>query len=157
MRRDYFELEVENVDWTSGDEAPAQPTLHIEFHGPDDLLRERLTGRDGELLAAQETDVSFRLHDPVDDPEGEGVLGVSNRVTGDFVLELNQETTDVVRFIRATREYGQVAGADDGRYRVAISIGDDPLVEYEKRTFLVYDADGDLLRGRSLIPSGVEL
>ncbi len=157
MRRDYFELEVTNVDWTSDDETPAQPTLYIDFHGPDDLLRERLTGRDGELLAAEETDVAFRLHDPVDDAEGEGVLGVSNRVTGDFVLELNQETADVMRFIRATREYGQVADADDGRYRVVVAIGDDPVVEYEKRTFLVYDADGDLLRGRSLIPSGVEL
>jgi hypothetical protein len=156
MRRDYFDLDVRNVEWAADDDAPAQPTLRIDFHGPEDLLRERLTGVDDALLDADETDVAFRMLEPVDDPEATGVLGVSNRVTGDFVLELNQPADGVMRFIRATREYGQ-RGDGDGTYCLAVAIDDEPVVEYEKGTFLVYDRTGDLLRGRSLIPSGVEL
>jgi hypothetical protein len=86
-----------------------------------------------------------------------GVVGVTNRLTGDFILELNQEADDVLQFIRAAREYGRETDELDGRYRVDISIDGDHVVSYEKSTFLVYDVGGNLLRGRSLIPSGVEL
>ncbi len=153
MRRDYFELAVENVDWVDAGDDPAKPTVYIDFHGPEEMLRDRLTDDDGDPLDAAETDVSFRLHGDRDDDETDGVVAVTNRLTGDFVLELNETAPDVLRFIRAAREYG----GDDGRYRVEIAIDGEPVVAYEKRTFLVYDADGNLLRGDSLIPSGVEL
>jgi hypothetical protein len=131
--------------------------VRIDFHGPRELLTERLTGGEGELLSASETDVAFRLTDPLDAADASGVVGVTNRVTGDFVLELNESADDVFRFIRAAREYGRAETDDDGRYRVEISLDGEDLVVYEKRTFLVYDADGNLLRSESLIPSGVEL
>jgi hypothetical protein len=156
MRRDYFELEVENVDWVEADGTPSQPTVHIDFHGPEGMLRERLTGHDGELLEASETDVSYRLHDDIETDGAAGVVAVTNRHTGDFVLELNQNADDVRRFIRAAREYG-ASGDDEGQYRVHISIDGEGVVSYDKRTFLVYDTEGNLLRGESLIPSGVEL
>jgi hypothetical protein len=154
MRRDYFTLDVHDVDWVDAGEQPHKPLVRIDFHGPKELLVERLTGSDGELLSASETDVAFRL---VDGENDGGVVGVTNRVTGDFVLELNESTEDVFRFIRAAREYGRTADVDDGRYRVEISLDGDDLVAYEKQTFLVYDAEGNLLRSESLIPSGVEL
>lgn len=157
MRRDYFELDVQNIDWVDDGGDPQKPLVHIDFRGPAELLRERLTGSDGELLSAGETDVAFRLQESVHDPTAAGVVGVTNRLTGDFVLELNEDAADVLQFIRAAREYGTVADADDGRYRVELTLDGEPLVTYEKRTFLVYDADGSLLRDRSLIPSGVEL
>ena len=157
MRRDYFDLEVEHVEWVDGDGEPRQPSVSIDFHGPNGLLRERLTGTDGELLVAGETDVAFRLQDgDPDDPDAVGVVGVTNRITGDFVLELNEAAEDVLRFIRAAREYGRSDGSD-GSYRVEISVSGDPLVTYEKETFLVYDSGGNLLRRESLIPPGVEL
>lgn len=121
------------------------------------MLRERLTGTDGDLLSASETDVAFRLQAPLDTPDSTGVVGVTNRTTGDFVLELNEDANDVLKFIRAAREYGRSGDDDDGRYRVELTVEGEPLVTYEKRTFLVYDADGGLLREKSLIPSGVEL
>jgi len=157
MRRDYFELAVENVDWVSEGGEPREPSVHIDFRGPEELLRERLTDVEGDLLDAGETDVSFRLHDTVDTQQVSGVVGVTNRLTGDFILELNQEADDVLQFIRAAREYGRETDELDGRYRVDISIDGDHVVSYEKSTFLVYDVEGNLLRGRSLIPSGVEL
>ncbi|MFB6157399.1 MAG: DUF5793 family protein [Haloferacaceae archaeon] len=157
MRRDYFELDVENVEWVDAGGDPAKPAVHIDFHGPDGMLRDRLTDANGEPLDAEATDVSFRLHDDPDDPDATGVVAVTNRVTGDFVLELNEDAEDVLRFIRAAREYGKSADEGDGRYRVRIVIDGEPTAAYDKRTLLVYDADGNLLRGESLIPSGVEL
>ena len=156
MRRDYFTLDVDNVDRVAGDEESDKPVVHIDFHGPEELLRGRLTGPDGDFLSAEQTDVAFRFRGSVDDPDATGVVGVTDRVTGDFVLELNEEAEDVLRFIRAAREYGQT-GDSDGRYRVEISIDGEDLITYEKGTFLVYDDEGNLLRGKSLIPSGIEL
>lgn len=155
MRRDYFDLTVEGV----GDDAdgPPKPLVRIDFHGPEGLLRDRLSGADGDLLTAEETDVAFRLREPLtEDDTAEGVVGVTNRFTGDFVLELNETADDVLPFIRAAREYGDAAD-DEARYRVEIDVDGERLVSYEKSTFLVYDHEGNLLRGESLIPSGVEL
>jgi hypothetical protein len=160
MRRDYFELTVEHVDWVETGDDPEQPTVRIDFHGPEGLLRDRLTGPEGEQLSAEGTDVSFRLRGAdaeTDAGEETGVVAVTNRVTGEFVLELNETADDVLRFIQAAREYGRHAEDGDGRYRVQVAVEGDPLATYEKRTFLVYDAEGNLLRSESLIPSGVEL
>lgn len=158
MRRDYFQLDVENIDWVETDGDPEKPLVQIDFRGPEESLRERLAGTEGSLLDAEETDVAYRLQDTIDNPDATGVVSVTNRITGDFVLELNEEADGVLRFIRAAREYGQYAAdPDEGRYRVEISVDGEHLVSYEKQTFLVYDADGNLLRGQSLIPSGVEL
>lgn len=157
MRRDYFSLDVSNVAWVDEDGEPAEPAVTIDFEGPASTLRERLTGPEGDLLDAPETDVAFRLLASVDDPDATGVVSVTNRVTGDFVLELNQEADDVIRFVRAAREFGKHAGGDDGHYSVTIRIDGEVVVAYEKDALLVYDPEGNLLREASLIPSGVEL
>ena len=157
MRRDYFELAVENIDWVEDGEAPRKPTVHIDFRGPEGEFREQLSAPDGDLLDAEEIDVAFRLQDPLEETGAVGVVGVTNRITGDFVLELNEEADDVLKFIRAAREYGAESGDTDGRYRVEISIDGEDVVTYEKSTFLVYDNEGHLIRRESLIPSGVEL
>lgn len=157
MRRDYFTLDVQNVDWVEDGGEPAKPTVTIGFGGPSATLRERLTGTEDELLDAEQTDVAFRLQTSLDDPDPSGVVSVTNRITGDFILELNEEADDVMQFIRAARRYGEDAGGVDGRYSVTINVDGEELVTYEKRTFLVYNAEGNLLRKHSLIPSGVEL
>ncbi|WP_158057432.1 DUF5793 family protein [Halorussus halophilus] len=157
MRRDYFTLDVRNVDWVEEDGSAEKPTVLIDFEGPSSTLRERLTGTSDELLDAAETDVAYRLQGEVDDPDTTGVVSVTNRITGDFVLELNEDADDVLKFIRAAREYGKASGDSDGRYHVEISINGEDLVAYDKSTFLVYNSDGHLLRQHSLIPSGVEL
>jgi hypothetical protein len=157
MRRDYFTLDVHDIDWVDTGEEPTQPLVRIDFHGPHDSLVERLTTPEEEQLPATEVDVAFRLVDSLGEDEARGVVGVTNRVTGEFIIELNESAADVLRFIKAAREYGRSTDADDGRYRVEISLDGDDFVVYEKQTFLVYDADGNLLRSESLIPSGVEL
>lgn len=161
MRRDYFALDVRGVDWVDGDGDPRKPTLRIDFRGPEEALLDRV-----EDLDAAATDVAFRVRerdsradfdrDAADDDRDDGVLSVTNRLTGDFVLEVNAPVAEVERFVDAARAYGR-QDDEDGRYRLEIRIAGEPSTSYEKRTFLVYDADGELLRGRSLIPSGVEL
>ncbi len=140
MRREHFTLDVENVDWVETDGEPRKPAVTIEFTGPSSLLRERLTDPDGTVLEANETDVALRLQEPLG-TETAGVVSVTNRVTGEFILELNEDAEDVLTFIRAARGYGEDATEDDGRYDVEITLEDEsePFVSYDKRTFLVYD------------------
>jgi hypothetical protein len=152
MRRDYFTLDVEHVDG----ETETAPVVHIDFDGPSEQLTHRFRGEDGDLLAADDIDVAYRLHGPVSEADTMGVVAVTNRVTGEFILELNAEAGDVVRFVDAARAYGKDTDTDT-RFRVGVSVNGDPLTTYEKSTLLVYDPDGGLLRQHSLIPSGVEL
>jgi hypothetical protein len=158
MRREHLELTVSGVEWVETDGDPEKPTVRIEATSSEvaDLLKERLTGSDGEPLAAEDIDVAVRL---LGDPETRGVNGVvavTDRLTGEFILELNETAADVLSFITAAKRYGDVGNAD-GRYAVQIEADDGQMVEYEKSTFLVYNDQGDLLRTHSLIPSGVEL
>ncbi|MCU4926699.1 DUF5793 family protein [Halobacteria archaeon AArc-dxtr1] len=156
MRREDFTLDVSNVDWAETEGEPAKPVVSIDVTGSTEMIRERLTDAEGEVLAAEETDASFRLREPIDE-ESAGVVSVTNRVTGEFILELNAPADGVLQFVDAARGYGETATAGEGRYEVAITIDGEPFVTYDKRTFLVYDETGNLLRQHSLIPSGVEL
>jgi hypothetical protein len=152
MRREYFDLHVSNTDWVATDGQPAKPTVTIDFDGPSEVLEERLAGADDGLVAADETDVNYRLH--ADD--GDGVLSVTNRITGDFVLELNADSDGVLGFIRAARAYGEATDGE-GRYRVVVRFEGRDVLAQDKSTFLVYNSEGNLVRQHSLIPGGVEL
>ncbi|KTG16324.1 DUF5793 family protein [Haloferax profundi] len=157
MRRDYFELDVRDVDWYEGGEPPRQPTVSIDFYGPPEELRERFSAPGGDVLASGDLDVSLRLQGPINETDTRGVVSVTDRLTGDYVLELNADAEDVLYFIGAAREYGRNSDDKDGHYRVDVAIEGEHFATFEKSMFLVYDVDGSLLRGRSLIPSGVEL
>jgi hypothetical protein len=155
MRREYFDLHVSNTDWVSAEGEPREPTVVIDFDGPSEVLESRLAGTDDTLVDADETDVNYRFH--ADGPEGRGVLSITNRITGDFVLELNADSDTVLDFIRAARAYGESAEEDEGRYRVTIRLDGDEILTHENSTFLVYNHEGNLVRQHSLIPGGVEL
>ncbi|WP_049888654.1 DUF5793 family protein [Natronococcus occultus] len=155
MRREHFTLDVSNVDWVETDGEPAKPSVSIDFTGPATDLRERLTGSDGDVLEASETDAALRLQGPLG-KDTDGVVSLANRTTGEFLLELNEDADNVLRFIRAARGYGEDK-TDDGRYEIEILFDGEEFIRYDKETFLVYDEDGNLLRQHSLIPSGIEL
>jgi hypothetical protein len=153
MRRENFDVHVSNTEWVGSGDEPSKPTVAIEFDGPSERLRSRLAGTEGTVVAADETDVNYRFHA---DSEGGGVLSITNRITGDFVLELNADADGVLAFIRAARAYGEHTD-EDGRYRITVQQDDERLLAHEKSTFLVYDDEGNLIRQHSLIPGGVEL
>jgi len=159
MRREDITLVVSHTGWLDTDDDPRQPTLSLRLDDAAETLSERLESKDGETLAAGEIDVTVRLHDDLQDPEATGVVAVTNRITGEYVLECNADAETVIEFVRAARRYGEATGGD-ALYRIELCAGgdpDDPVASYEKRTLLVYGEGGELLREHSLIPSGVEI
>lgn len=143
MRRDYFEVECSGIDEPSSD----PPVIAITYEGPDGLLADRLTATSG-TLDADELDVTYRL---TNDGGETGVLSIANRLTGDFVLETNADPSTIGSLV------GSVGDGDDTSYRIRITDSDGKSTIYEKEILLVYDGDGSLRRGESLIPGGVEL
>lgn len=156
MRREYFSLEVSNVDWVDDGDDPDRPMVTVVFEDGREQLIKQFSGSDGERLESSDIDFSYRLQDAVDDDEATGVVAVTNRMTGDYVCELNAPAADVLPFVSAARRYGETVG-DGARYVARFAVDDEELFSYEKQTFLVYGPDGDLLRSHSLIPSGVEI
>jgi hypothetical protein len=151
MRRDYFTLTVDGMDTDD----PQRPVVTITYEGPAGQLESRLT-KGGSVLKSDEIDVAFRLKEPLDSEAANGVVAIADRVTGEYVFELNATAGDVFSFVEAAREFGQRSDSES-RYRIVLETEDEHLVTYDKSTLLVYDVDGELLRGQSLIPSGVEL
>lgn len=156
MRRDYFTLDVADVDWVERDDDPAKPTLHLSYEGPVEDMRAAFETADDTRVESDNIDVGFRFQAPVDAEDATGVISIAHRLTGEFLLEVNADADDVRRFIRAARSYGEAVPDDTDLYAVVID-HEAGEMDFEKRTFLVYNRDGRLLRQYSLIPSGVEL
>lgn len=146
MRRDYFDADVRTAD-----EELELPVVAVEFDGPDGLLADRLVTSDGQL-DADEIDVTYRRKATSDESGPEGVLSIADRATGEFVLEANLPPEAVRALVRDAR-----GGDEETRYLVRLTDSEGKSTVYDKRTLLVYDAEGSLLRSESLIPGGVEL
>ena len=140
MRRDHFTVET--------DPARDPPAVALTFDGPAGTLAERLP--DDNIPAAEDVDVVLRLQGPVDDAETVGVLSLTRRLTGEYLLEVNAEAAGLLEVVSAAREA-------ENTYVVRTERPADEPVVYGKETLLVYDEEGSLLRQHSLIPSGVEL
>lgn len=156
MRRDTHDLHITNIDWLDTGDAPAQPMLTVQYAGSPARLKDRLTKSDSTLLDAAEIDVTFRGQSPESETDTQGMLAVSNNVTGDFVLELPTGATPIHDFVHAVRQYVNVTGSDIA-CAIQLSTDEGVVVTYEKQIFLVYDPNGTLLRRYSLIPDGVEI
>ena len=139
MRRDYFTVDVQPHS------EDTRPRISIEYDGPSGVLRDRLRRGDN-TLAADDIDVTFRRQA---DSE-RGVLSLTDRVTGEFVLEVTVESAAIDDLVETAQE-------NDGEYAVDVTDDEGKSLVYGKETLLVYDHDGSLLRQRSLIPTGVEL
>ena len=155
MRRDSVTLEVANVSWLADDGDPRRPSLILDVDDDESDFRRRLIG-DDRPPESSDLDFAFRFQGAPDGGDGSGVLSITNRVTGEFLLEVNAEAPVLVDFVTAVRRYAERTD-DATRYTARVVQGDEPLVEVEKRTLLVYASDGELLRQHSLIPSGVEI
>jgi hypothetical protein len=141
MDRESFDVSVQ----PSGDD---WPLLRVDATDAGDVVG-HLAGPGESGLPAEDVDVTYR---EIDGGE-RGVLGVSNRLTGAFLLEAPLAANRVAALVEAVLE---TKAADDGHYRLEIVRGGE-VTSYDEETLLVYDAEGNLLRARSLIPGGVEL
>jgi len=159
MRRDQFTMAVQNPDGRP-------PTLDIVYDGPVEELHERLR-TDQESLSADELDAAFRHLAPsgaegddtdstdtaTDAAPDEGVFSLTHRLTGAYVLEVNVEVTAIRAVVTAARDVDD----EDASYRIRIRTEEGDTSVYGMSALFVYDSQGELLRQRSLIPSGVEL
>jgi hypothetical protein len=146
MRRDYFTLDLDNVDG----ESATQPTIRLDFDGPT-------TDFEARLADDSDVDISFRYQTPADDADANGVFSVTDRLTGDFVLEVNVDAETIGTLVDAARDFGTARKDSPGCYSLRIDADEETVYRAEKRTLLVYASDGSLRRDHSLIPSGVEL
>jgi hypothetical protein len=149
MRRDYVTLAISQPDGADG-----LPTVVLTVDEPTDDVVERLRTAEGDRFDGERLDAAFRLQTPVDADDASGVFSLSDRLTGEFVLEVNAPAEGILDLVDVARS---ADGDDEGCYRIVVRTDEDRLATYEKRMLLVYDGEGDLLRGHSLIPSGVEL
>jgi hypothetical protein len=161
MRREDITLVVSDAEWPDSDDDSRQPALSFRLNDTAETLAERLASEDDERLGADEIDVTVRLHGDPESSDATGVVSLTNRITGEYVLECNTEATAVLDFARAARRYGEDTD-DDALYCVELCANDvadgaASVATYEKRTLLVYGESGELLREHSLIPSGVEI
>jgi len=152
MRRDSVTLDVSNVSWLERGGDPQQPALSVEVEEDLSALRRRL--HDDGPVDVEDLDVTFRFHGSPEDATG--VMAITDRLTGEFVLEVNTPGSSVVEFVKAARRYAEQTDGD-ARFRTRVTADGETLVDLEKRTLLVYAEDGELLRQHSLIPSGVEI
>jgi hypothetical protein len=149
MRRDYFTLDAAGVQ---ADDS-GRPIVRITYEGPTEELESRLR-RGGTPLDGDGVDITYRLQDALDADSPKGVLAIADRVTGEYVLELNADAEAVLSVTEAVADGEE----NNGHYRLVVRTDEgDELAAYEKSTLLIYDHDGELLRERSLIPSGVEI
>ncbi len=148
--RDYFALDVTAESTTT-------PVIRVTFDGPVSSL----VGSDDDGTAVfdiddpERLDMSYRIHDTAMTDDTSGVLAVTDRVTGDFILECNCSAEKIAALVGAARESDAHQG--DGLYQFTLTINDEDILSVDRDLFLVYNVDGDLLRQHSLIPSGVEL
>lgn len=101
-------------------------------------------------------DVTYRIRD-ASGTDVMGVLAVTDRVTGEYILELDVGADSI--FAVTAEASDRVERDGTGGYRLVIETDDGERLEatYDKSTLLVYGENGDILRDRSLIPSGVEI
>jgi len=143
MRRDYFTIDIRPEPGDGG-----SPTVAIAYEGPSGGLRDRLTETAESTLESSAVDIAFRHR-----ADGSaGVLSLTDRLTGEFIFEVAASVADVDALVEAAQRHD-----GDAEYEVRLTDSEGKSLVYEKATLLVYDADGSLLRQRSLIPGSVEL
>lgn len=157
MDRDRFHVTTLGTHAEGAGDRLAQPELQFQFEGSVEGLRRLLTARLREDTTAEDLEVAFRML-PAAAQGDLGLLSLTDRVTGHYIIETEMAVAPLEEFIHAVGVSGSDdVGDQDPRYRVALYASTEPVTSFEMDLLLVYDADGTLRRTGSLIPSGVDL
>lgn len=151
MRRDYYSLTISEPDTSN-----QSPTIEITYEGPDEDLDSRLAPGNTDL-GGDEIDITYRLQtEQTNAEEPDGVFAVTNRLTGEYIVEVNVSSDAIFEFVTTTEKTNR-GGPAEAQYRLIIRVDDTIRLDATVSTLLVYDVDGRILKQHSLIPSGVEL
>lgn len=151
----HWDLHTSHTGWIETGGTPLTPVLHLQFGGHSEELIDQMskTGTGNEY--PEDIDIAFQLRTSPDDSNATGVLAVSDRLTGEYLLELEVATERIFAFVRCVHEYADATG-DEVEYIVSLDAEDGTAMEFQKNVLLVRMTDGELYRSRSLIPPWVE-
>lgn len=149
-------MDTNFVDWDETGGPPKKPVLVIHFKGSDSELQDRLESPEAGRPYPNEIDITFRLRSHRDESDASGVLTISNRLTGEHMLEFETDAKPVFDFVHAVHRYADETGKEV-QYYIDLKSDEGTGWDWEKQVLAVRASDGDLLRGRSLLPTWVEL
>ena len=135
---------------------PTKPTLVIRFDGSSSDLQDRLESPEAGRSYPNELDVAFRLRSPHGDSGTRGVLTISNRLTGEHILELEPDSELISDLVDTVHGYADETGKEV-QYYVDLQSDEGTVWDCENQVLLVRASDGNLLRHRSLIPTWFEI
>ena len=155
MSSDRWRLGTRHADSIENGDLLMRPELVFQFDGDDETLIDQLpdTGTGGDY--PEEIDVTFQLHSAVNNSDARGTLSLSDRTTGDYLIELEVSAQRIFDFVRAVHVYADEIG-NEGGYIVCLEAAGELAMEYIMEPLFVYKTDGDLYRARSLIPTWIE-
>jgi hypothetical protein len=156
MWRDNLTAKLTNTNWISTDHPPEQPCININYGGPINHLEDQLQQPDGRRYTSSDFDVNYRFQETKHPESTGGVLSITDRISGEYILEADAYTDRIGTFIHAVNRYADVTGHTP-QYRIVIQASENQVASFEKNGFLVYSSEGQLLRDRSLIPDSVEI
>lgn len=156
MRHTDLTVDVTRTAWLDTDQAPRQPCLTIQYDGPTASLKDAFRHPDETGYTPDQLDIFYRQQSSPHAADTGGTVSITDRITGDYLLEVSAASDLVDRLVYAARTYADSVGTRS-QYVVALRTADQSIASFEKQTLLVYDADGVLLRECSLIPNSVEI
>lgn len=156
MRRGRLSVALTNVDWVESELPPEQPYLSITFDGPEEELKERFRKSKDSGYTPDDLDFCYRIQQSSHPTVSGGVFSVSDRLTGEYLFEIDVSVKTIEKFVYAVRRYATTRD-EETRYGVEIRVGNRPVAEFGKEIFLVYGSERTLLRHRSLIPDEIEI
>lgn len=151
-----WNLHTSHTDWIATGGRPLTPVLHLRFDGHSEVMIDQLpdTGTGNEY--PEDFDVSFQLQTSLDDSDANGVLAVSDRLTGEYLLELEVAAKQIFDFVRSVHQYADETGKEV-QYIVSLDADNGTAMEYSKQVLITRMTDGGLYRSRSLIPTWVDI
>lgn len=148
-----WKFRTHRVDWAHSKGSPKVPDLVVVFEGLSLSCIDRLREFSGDESLPEQLDVLFRVNQ--DDPNTPGVLGIGNRLTGDYLLEIEVDRTRIFSFVDVVHRYADTTGRDV-QYELWISSEDGLVVDYALQVLPVFSSDDGILRHRSVLPVWVD-
>lgn len=84
----HWDFHTSHTDWIETGGTPLTPILHLRFGGHSEELIDQLPNTGTGNKYPEDIDITYQLQTSPDDSDASGVLAVSDRLTGEYLLEL---------------------------------------------------------------------
>lgn len=155
IHRNPWSVSTKNTEWIRKNSQAKQPTLKISFKGHSTECLQFFKETGLAQLWPEPAEVTFRLHSDYEDSNTSGILSVSSP-TGELLLECKTSARQIFDFVSAVHRYADDTG-DIVQYYLWIEAKDGLIMDWEENELVVFTADADVLRHRSLLPYGIEI